>query len=350
MILDLKKTSPTSYVKNSTLGSGSFGTTFLVSNNGKNYVLKEIKLNSKNISEIFGEVNVLNKVAKYGCRPSLLCFKEYFIDADAGTLNIVTEAFENCITLKEFILKCQKEKPKHFLSHKDLLKIFKSLLDALYFLHKIGVAHGDIKPENILIDKNLNTQLIDFGLSCTKHCKPSGTLLFASPEILKLIGSKSDISIGFLQTADVFSMGIVFYLLANLQFPFTISGNNPYENSSLTSESFVSPGVLDINTNSPLTTLRSLYLFYKSRGHVIFSFYNFNRTPFDERINQLIENMLTIPTKGPHARPSSKHASSILKRIITQFNKDSTTPIALSPESAFAKTPESTFAKTPESP
>jgi serine/threonine protein kinase len=41
--------------------------------------------------------------------------------------------------------------------------IFKQIIDAVMFLHNLGIAHRDIKDENILINENLNIKLIDFG-------------------------------------------------------------------------------------------------------------------------------------------------------------------------------------------
>jgi len=39
------------------------------------------------------------------------------------------------------------------------------VLCSLKFLHEAKVIHRDIKPDNILLDKNFNVKLCDFGLA-----------------------------------------------------------------------------------------------------------------------------------------------------------------------------------------
>lgn len=80
-------------------------------------------------------------------------------------------------------------------------RVFEQLLQAVAYIHRSGLVHNDIKPENILITRSDNdVKLIDFGLSdndayylarmlgCTKR--------YASPELLareKEIDARSDI-------------------------------------------------------------------------------------------------------------------------------------------------------------
>ena len=86
-------------------------------------------------------------------------------------------------------------------------RVFEQLLQAVAYIHRSGIVHNDIKPENILITRADNdVRLIDFGLADddahyfarTLGCTP----LYASPELL---AQAKDID----ARSDIYSLGVI---------------------------------------------------------------------------------------------------------------------------------------------
>ena len=86
-------------------------------------------------------------------------------------------------------------------------RVFEQLLQAVAYIHRCGVVHNDIKPENILVTRADNdVRLIDFGLADddahylarTLGCTPA----YASPELL---AREKDID----ARSDIYSLGVV---------------------------------------------------------------------------------------------------------------------------------------------
>ena len=98
-------------------------------------------------------------------------------------------------------------------------KIFTQLVGAVTYVHSLSCVHRDLKLENILLDKNENVKLCDFGFTREYEGKASylqtfcGTICYSAPEMLKgekYAGEK----------VDVWSLGVILYALLTGELPF----------------------------------------------------------------------------------------------------------------------------------
>jgi serine/threonine protein kinase len=95
--------------------------------------------------------------------------------------------------------------------------LFTQLLDAVEHMHSRNIAHRDIKLENVLVDsKDMTLKVADFGYAAqgTEQLRSyRGTFTYMAPEIKE--GRTYD---G--KQADLFSVGVVLFILIRGIFPF----------------------------------------------------------------------------------------------------------------------------------
>src|SRR6202041_4149719 len=103
---------------------------------------------------------------------------------------------------------------------KDAISVVEQVCRALDSAHTEGVIHRDLKPQNIMRDKNGRIVVMDFGLArslgeagMTQTGAIVGTIEYMSPE--QALGTTLD------QRSDIFSVGLIFYEL--------LTGKAPYE-------------------------------------------------------------------------------------------------------------------------
>ena len=118
------------------------------------------------------------------------------------------------ITLREYL------DNKGAISWKEACIYILQILRALEHAHSKGIIHRDIKPQNVMLMKNGDIKVTDFGIaklpnsvSDNKDEKAIGTVYYISPE--QACGKETD------YYSDLYSVGIMFYEAVTGTLPFT---------------------------------------------------------------------------------------------------------------------------------
>jgi predicted Ser/Thr protein kinase len=105
----------------------------------------------------------------------------------------------------------------------EKLSVIEQVCAALGYAHQRGVVHRDIKPANVIVQPDGQAKIVDFGIArvqssggdsgLTRTGNVIGTIHYIAPERLK--GQPFD------GRSDIFSTGVMLYLLLTGQLPFT---------------------------------------------------------------------------------------------------------------------------------
>ena len=125
---------------------------------------------------------------------------------------------------------------QHKLGVRARLELFRTLCEAVQYVHQHLMVHGDLKCSNVLVSANGTVKLLDFGIARLLSPTPAPA---ANPADQKLTGfvamtpeyaSPEQIRGGAITTvSDVYSLGVVLYQLLTGVLPYKLRGDFSYE-------------------------------------------------------------------------------------------------------------------------
>uniref|UniRef100_A0A8C8UNF9 non-specific serine/threonine protein kinase n=1 Tax=Peromyscus maniculatus bairdii TaxID=230844 RepID=A0A8C8UNF9_PERMB len=190
------------------LASGGFGKVKLACHlpTHTQVAVKVLKKKKNSLADINTEVEILQSVE----HRNIVNF--FHVIDTSSTTYLIMEYHASRGDLVSHIEKVgclQEEQAQH---------IFTQIVCAVHYCHKNGIAHRDIKLDNILLDGKGSVKLCDFGLairvtSGQRSKGFCGTLEYCAPELFT--DTEYDA-----RAVDIWSLGVVLYTMVTASFPF----------------------------------------------------------------------------------------------------------------------------------
>nr|KAF6501446.1 MOK protein kinase [Molossus molossus] len=190
------------------IGEGTFSEVMKMQSlrDGNYYACKQMKQHFESIEQVnsLREVQALRRLNPH---PNILTLHEVVFDRKSGSLALICELMD--MNIYELI-----RGRRHPLSEKRVMHYMHQLCRSLDHMHRNGIFHRDVKPENILIKQDV-LKLGDFGSCRSVYSKQPyteyiSTRWYRAPECLLTDGFYSC-------KMDLWSAGCVFYEIASLQ-------------------------------------------------------------------------------------------------------------------------------------
>lgn len=211
------------YVIGQRLGEGSYGSVYVATYvpSGKKFAIKIVQNNymKRHLLQIVQEATVMQSLE----HPHVTTLYKFL--QSTAAFYFVLELAEGG-ELFDLIIS------KHYFRETDARRYFQQLMSAIDYCHSNGVAHRDLKAENLLLTKSNKLLVCDFGLSSKSrpfNCgdddgdgdaemrEPIGTLHYTSPEMMSRAQSPASRD-PFLQ--DLWSAGVILFFMLTGRLPF----------------------------------------------------------------------------------------------------------------------------------
>jgi calcium-dependent protein kinase len=202
------------------LGEGAFGKVYKIENrtDNKTYACKRLsKRKIKNLDTISSEINILKELD----HPNIV--KLYEVYEDKGHIYLVMDELKGGELFDQILSRAQSN---NYYTEKEVARLFKQIVSGVSYCHDNGICHRDLKPENVVFidkDESSDIKLIDFGLghlfNQNKNTMETkvGTCFYMAPEV---------ISGKYTNACDVWSLGILLYVMISGRAPFNGANDN----------------------------------------------------------------------------------------------------------------------------
>ncbi|GAA5874834.1 hypothetical protein JCM8547_005254 [Rhodosporidiobolus lusitaniae] len=210
------------YILLQTLGEGEFGKVKLGVHSerwGEDVAIKLIKRGNVDTAQRGEKVRREIEVLKLVRHPNIV--RLYDVIETEKYIGIVLE-YASGGELFDHIL------AHRYLKERDAARLFAQLISGVSYLHAKGVVHRDLKLENLLLDRNRNVIITDFGFA-NRFNDPTidlmatscGSPCYAAPELVVQDGR-------YIGTAvDVWSCGVILYAMLAGYLPYDDDPANP---------------------------------------------------------------------------------------------------------------------------
>lgn len=188
-------------------GEGTFSEVLKCQNikDGTYWACKKMKQTYDSIDQVnnLREVQAMRRLANH---PNILELEEVIFDKKSGTLVLICELMD--MNIYELI-----RGKRHYLPERKVRNYMYQLVKSVEHMHRNGIFHRDVKPENILIKEDL-LKLADFGSCRSIYSKQPyteyiSTRWYRAPECLLTDGY-------YTYKMDMWSVGCVFFEIMSL--------------------------------------------------------------------------------------------------------------------------------------
>ena len=192
-----------------TLGSGAHSSILHVrrADDDREYALKMVAIDSKDDQKYLEQAKHEFRVGQMLNHPNLV--KVYAFETEGGWFSGPKKA--------KLLIEYVPGKTMDLLPLQRMAKlarIFERIADGLTHMHKQGVYHADMKPNNLILQRGTRVKVLDYGLAWVKgepKNRVQGTPEYMAPETAthKLINERT----------DIYNLGATMYRLVTLALP-----------------------------------------------------------------------------------------------------------------------------------